>query len=320
MRDIAIILPALNEEQTIADCIRVFYSELPSAYFVIINNASTDSTVQRAEDALSELAAQGIVIDEPRPGKGNAVRAGFGAVDAEIYVVVDADMTYPARQVHELIQAVRGGAADMAVGDRLSEGVYENENKRSFHGFGNSLVGWLVNTIFRADLRDIMSGYRVLSRHFVRNYPILVEGFQIETDMTLHALDKRFSVVEIPVAYKDRPPGSSSKLNTFRDGARVLFTIANIFRHYRPLAFFGGIAVLIACLSVLTGIPVIEDWLEFRYIYHVPLAILASGLALLSCLFLVLALILDSITHQHKLDFERQIRSGNKPDSREGLR
>jgi glycosyltransferase involved in cell wall biosynthesis len=318
MHNIAIILPAYNEEQTIADCIKAFFCELPDAFFVIINNASTDDTFHQAEAALAEFSAQGIVINESRPGKGNAVRAGFGAVDAEMYLVVDADMTYPATKVHSLIQPVKDKVADMVVGDRLSGGDYKNENKRSFHGFGNILVCWLVNTIFRANLRDIMSGYRVLSRNFVRNYPILVEGFQIETDMTLHALDKRFSIVEVPVDYKDRPAGSSSKLNTFGDGSRVLLTIANIFRHYRPMAFFGGIAILIALLSLVTGMPVIEDWLEFRYIYHIPLAILASGLALLSCLFFVLALILDSIAYQHKLDFERQVEPSNKKNRREG--
>jgi glycosyltransferase involved in cell wall biosynthesis len=274
---------------------------------VIVNNASSDNTAEEASKALIGLGARGMVVEEPRAGKGNAMRRGFNAVDADIYVMSDADMTYPASQVHTLIEPVANDEADMVVGDRISGGHYKSENKRSFHGFGNKLVCWLVNTIFKAKLTDIMSGYRVLNRAFVKNYPILVEGFQIETDMTLHALDKRFRVREISVDYRDRPDGSESKLNTFRDGARVLLTIISIFRHYRPLMFFGALSLLLILCSLVAGMPVIEDWLEHQYIYHVPLAILASGLTLLSGLSLALGIILDSIVYQHKMDFERKI-------------
>jgi hypothetical protein len=176
-------------------------------------------------------------------------------------------------------------------------------------------VCWLVNSLFHSNLKDIMSGYRALSHHFVKNYPILVEGFQLETDMTLYALDKRFNIAEVPVRYKDRPSGSISKLNTYKDGSRVLLTIVKIFRHYKPLVFFGTLALLIACGSLAAAVPVIEDWITDRYISHVPLAILASGLALLSSLFFVLALILDSITYQHRLNFKRETqRSARKYD------
>lgn len=312
MADIAIILPAYNEEQTIAGTVRDFYAELPDAIFVIINNASSDNTAEEANKTLLELGARGMIIDEPSPGKGNAVRRGFNAVDADIYIMSDADMTYPANQVHKLIEPVTNDQADMIVGDRISGGHYDSENKRSFHGFGNKLVCWLVNTIFKAKLTDIMSGYRVLNRTFVKNYPILVEGFQIETDMTLHALDKRFRVREISIEYRDRPDGSESKLNTFRDGTRVLLTIVRIFRHYRPLLFFGATALLLLLCSIVAGIPVIGDWLEHRYIYHVPLAILASALALLAGLSLALGIILDSIVYQHKMNFERKINQAQR--------
>lgn len=310
MPKIAVVLPAFNEEQTIAATVREFHKELPHAYFVIVNNASTDSTAQEAQNVLQELSADGHLIEEPRPGKGNAVRKGLNSIDADIYVMADSDLTYPASHVHRLIQAVSDDDADMVVGDRISGGHYKQGNKRSFHNLGNQLVCWLVNTIFKSDLADIMSGYRAFSRRFVQNYPILVEGFQIETDVTLHALDKRFRVVEIPVPYRDRPAGSESKLNTFRDGARVLMTIARIFRHYRPLLFFGAISGLLIIGSVVAGIPVIEDWLDHRYIYHIPLAILASGLALLAGLFFVLGLILDSIVYQHRMNFERDMNRG----------
>lgn len=319
MANIAVIFPAYNEEQTIGGTIREFHSELPDATFVIVNNASTDNTAQVARKALTEMAAKGVVIDEPRPGKGNAMRAGFNAISADIYVMADGDTTYPAQQVHALIKPIQDGNADMVVGDRISMGHYKNENKRSFHNFGNNLVCYLVNTLFKASLSDIMSGYRALSRNFVKNYPILVEGFQIETDMTLHALDKRFKVVEVPVDYRDRPSGSESKLSTFRDGARVLTTIFSIFRHYRPLIFFGSISILLVFCSLLAGIPVINDWLVHRYIYHVPLAILASGLALLAGLFVVLGLILDSIVYQHRMNFERDINRGSRARKQDSI-
>ncbi|CNH04061.1 glycosyltransferase [Yersinia aldovae] len=193
----------------------------------------------------------------------------------------------------------------MVVGDRHTEGHYEAENKRALHGFGNRLVKGLVNKLFKAKLADIMSGYRVFNRAFVKSYPILVEGFEIETDMTLHALDKRFRIVEIPINYRDRPEGSLSKLNTFRDGARVLSTIGNILRYYRPLVFFGSTALIFAIIGIIAGIPVIDEWIRERFISHIPLAILATGLEIFAIVFAAIGLILDSITHQDKLNFER---------------
>jgi hypothetical protein len=216
-------------------------------------------------------------------------------------------MTYPAAQVQELMAPVVAGKADMVVGDRHSTGHYAAENKRALHGFGNRLVRDLVNKLFDAKLADIMSGYRVFSRRFVKSYPILVEGFEIETDMTLHALDKRFRIVEIPIDYRDRPAGSFSKLNTLRDGARVLYTIVNILRYYRPLVFFGGAAILFAILGIIAGIPVIAEWINEHYIRHVPLAILATGLEVIAMVFMAIGLILDSLTHQDKSNFERQL-------------
>lgn len=251
------------------------------------------------------MGARGGVINEKRPGKGNAVRRAFLDVDADIYILADADLTYPAARAHELMAPIIAGVADMVVGDRHSSGHYAAENKRVLHGFGNRLVRHLVNKLFRSNLADIMSGYRVFNRRFVKSYPILVEGFEIETDMTLHALDKRFRIVEIPVDYRDRPAGSYSKLNTLRDGARVLSTIGNILRYYRPLVFFGGAAVFLALLGVTAGIPVLEEWITERYIRHLPLAILATGLEIVAIVLAAIGLILDSITHQDKRNFER---------------
>lgn len=304
---IAVVLPAYNEEQTIAATIQDFQQFLPEAEIWVINNRSNDNTESIARNTLARLATRGGVINEHRPGKGNAVRRAFLDIDADIYVLADADMTYPAARVRDLMAPVLAGEADMVVGDRHSAGHYASENKRALHGFGNRLVRDLVNKLFRANLADIMSGYRVLSRRFVKSYPILVEGFEIETDMTLHALDKRFRIVEIPIEYRDRPAGSSSKLNTFRDGARVLKTIVNIFRYYRPLIFFGGAAILFASLGLMAGVPVIDDWVRDRYIHHVPLAILASGLEIVAIVFAAIGLILDSIAHQDKRNFERDL-------------
>jgi len=308
---IAVILPAYNEEQTIAATIEDFCHALPEAQIWVINNRSTDTTEVIAKSKLQQLTCQGGVINEPRPGKGNAVRRAFHDIDADIYVLADADMTYPAIHARDLIAHVASGEADMVVGDRHSQGHYANENKRALHGFGNQLVRILVNKLFRSNLVDIMSGYRVFSRRFVKNYPILVEGFEIETDMTLHALDKRFRVLEIPVNYRDRPEGSFSKLNTLRDGARVLSTIGNILRHYRPLTFFGGAAILVSLLGFISAIPVLNDWITERYIYHVPLAIFATGLEIVAIVLAAVGLILDSIAHNDKRNFEREFLSNS---------
>lgn len=305
MVSIALILPAYNEALTIASTIEAFHRELPEMRIVVVDNNSTDGTAAIAAETLRRIGAQGEVIPELRRGKGNAVRRAFLEVDADIYVMSDADFTYPAEQVRELIQPILDRRADMVVGDRLSGGHYHQENKRPFHGLGNALVKWLVNTLFRARLADIMSGYRVFNSRFVTNYPILSEGFQLETDMTLHALDKRFRIVEIPVAYKDRPAGSQSNLNTFRDGAKVLFAIIQILRFYRPMFFFGFIAALFCLFGFVASLPVFDDWFKYRYIYHLPLAVLAASLEVVAVLSLGVGLILDSIAHHEKMRFEK---------------
>jgi len=304
---IAVILPAYNEELTIGPTIESFWHAIPGAEIVIVNNNSTDATEKVARGTLASLSAHGRIINECRQGKGNAVRRAFSDVDADIYVMADADLTYPAEMVGMLIQPIIDGEADMVVGDRLSEGHYARENKRRFHGFGNRLVKDLINRLFGSRLKDIMSGYRAFSRKFVKNYPILVEGFQLETDVTLHALDKRFRILEIPVPYKDRPAGSFSKLNTFKDGARVIFTIAQILRYYRPMAFFGTLALIFAVAGIIAAMPVLNDWIMHRYIYHVPLAVLAAALEIVAVMSLGVGLMLDSITHQHRMNAERKL-------------
>jgi glycosyltransferase involved in cell wall biosynthesis len=311
MPAIAVILPAFNEELTISGTIQQFNNYLPEASIWVINNKSSDATETNAAETLARLGCNGGVVNEHRSGKGNAVRRAFLEIEADVYVLVDADLTYPATQARDLIAPVIAGEADMVVGDRHSDGHYAAENKRAMHGFGNELVRILVNKLFDAKLSDIMSGYRVFNRKFVKHYPILVEGFEIETDMTLHALDKRFRIVEIPIKYQDRPTGSYSKLNTISDGMRVLSVIGNILRYYRPMIFFGIISITFALLGLIAGAPVIDEWMRVRYIYHVPLAILATGLEIFSVILVAIGLILDSISHQDKRNFERGLLNSN---------
>jgi glycosyltransferase involved in cell wall biosynthesis len=304
---IAVILPAYNEELTIRETILNFHEAVPEALIVVVDNNSRDRTVELATEAFSSIACATRLIREPRQGKGRALRRAFHEVDAGVYVVVDADMTYPADRVRDLIRPILDGDADMVVGDRLAEGRYARENRRRFHNVGNRLVLSIVNRVFGATLGDVMSGYRALSRTFVRNYPILVGGFEIEVDMTLHALDKQFRILELPIEYRDRPDGSVSKLGTFSDGRRVLYTIARVTRHYRPLLFFGLVALLFALAGLAAGIPVASDWIAFQYIYHVPLAILATGLELLAAGLLGIGLVLDSVVHLERMAYERDL-------------
>lgn len=304
---VAVVLPAYNEATTIAATITDFHHALPDAAIWVVDNRCSDDTRAIAERTLMALDCKGGVLQENRPGKGNAVRRAFLEVEADIYVLSDADCTYPAAQVRLLIDPVLRGEADMVVGDRHSHGRYAAENKRPLHGFGNRLVRNIVNVLFHAKLSDVMSGYRAFSRRFVKHYPVLVEGFEIETDMTLHALDKRFRVMEVPIHYQDRPAGSFSKLNTLRDGARVLGTIWNIMRHYRPLLFFGSAAAVFGVLGLLAGWAVIAEFISEQYIQRVPLAILATGLEIEAVLLLSVGLILDSMVHQNKLQYERDL-------------
>jgi len=307
MTSIALILPAYNEELTISKVIEIFHQELPEASIFVIDNNSSDRTYELAASTLKNSNITGKVIREDRQGKGNAVRRAFLEVNADVYVMADADLTYPAFRIRELINPILNGEADMVVGDRHSLGGYQKENKRNFHSFGNSLVTTLVNKLFRANLVDIMSGYRAFSKKFVKNYAILVEGFEIETDITLHSLDKRYRIKEVPIEYQDRPEGSFSKLNTFSDGAKVLFTIFQILCYYKPLFFFGMIAIFFGVLGFVAAIPVLNDWITHRFIYHVPLAILAVALELIAALSLSVSLILNSITRQYRMQCERDL-------------
>lgn len=298
MNKIAVLIPCYNEELTIEKVIKDFRKELPDSDIYVYNNNSKDKT----EKIAKENGA--IVVNEYKQGKGNVVRSQFRDIEADIYVMVDGDDTYPAEFVHKLIEPVVNGEADMAIGDRLSNGTYQKENKRPFHEFGNDLVKKTINILFDTKLKDIMTGYRVFNKRFVKNMPVLSPKFEIETEMSLYALDKKYIIKEIPIDYRDRPEGSASKLNTVSDGIKVVKTIARMFKDYRPFKFFGIIALILFVLGLLVGIPVLIEFFKTSYITKVPSAILATGFMGLSAVSLQCAIILDVITRQHREDYE----------------
>lgn len=294
-KSIAIILPAYNEELTIVDTMKDFFSVCPEAEIYVIDNASKDRTNELARAAYQELGCKGHLMEEPRKGKAAAVRKAFLEINADIFVMVDSDMTYPASDLPKLLAPVIEGRADIVCGNRHDSGVYKRENKRPMHDFGNNLVRWLINTLFKGSLEDILTGYRIMSKRFVKNYPILSDGFEIETEMSIHALDKGYAIIELPTDYRDRPEGSFSKLNTITDGILVLKTIFSIFVKYRPLIFFSACAIFFAIFALAAGsIPVIEYFKTGR-IERFPLAILASGLSILAMLSFAVAVILHSL-------------------------
>ena len=301
MKKIAILIPCYNEEITVAKVITDFKKELPDALIYVYNNNSTDNTLQIAYENGA------IVKNEYRQGKGNVVRSMFRDIDADVYVLVDGDNTYPANMVHQLIKPILMETADMVVGDRISNGTYKKQNKRLFHDFGNGMVRNTINRLFKTNLKDVMSGYRAFSRAFVKNVPILSKGFEVETEITLHALDKRFIIKEIPIEYKDRPNKSKSKLNTFTDGYKVIKTIIKMLKDYKPLKFFLSIAIIFFVLGLIIGIPVIYEYILTRYITKVPSAVLSTGLMIFSVIIAQCGVILDTVVKDDKEKYEIEL-------------
>lgn len=295
---IAVLVPCYNEELTIGKVIDDFKRELPEADIYVYDNNSKDNTSKIAEEKGA------ILVKEYRQGKGNVVRSMFRDVEADIYIMVDGDDTYPAEAARDMIQPIIDGEADMVIGDRLSNGTYFEENKRLFHDFGNNLVKGLIGLLFKNEIRDIMTGYRAFNRYFVKTMPVLSDGFQIETEMSIHALDKKFLLKEIPIDYRDRPEGSESKLSTFKDGYRVLSALGSLFKNYKPMAFFGVVAIVSFLLGMLVGIPVILEFMKTEFVTKVPSAILAVGLVLVSILSLVCGVILDTIVKNNRMNYE----------------
>lgn len=295
---IAVLIPCYNEELTIKKVINDFKNVLPEADIYVYDNNSKDNTYNIA------LASGAIVIKELRQGKGNVVRSMFRDIEADYYLMVDGDDTYPAEFAKNLLQPIINGEADMTIGDRLSNGTYKSENKRAFHDFGNNLVKGLIGKLFKNDINDIMTGYRAFNKYFVKTMPVLSSGFEIETEMSIHALDKKFLLKEIPINYRDRPEGSDSKLNTYKDGIKVLKTILSLFKDYKPLPFFSIISLISFVVGILVGTPVIDEFIKTHYITKLPSAVLALGFVLIAILLLTNGLILDTLVKQNKQNYE----------------
>ena len=294
---IAVCLPCYNEALTIAKTITDFRTALPKATIYVFDNASTDNSADLAK------AEGAIVIPVHQRGKGNVVRAIFREIDADVYVMADADDTYPASEVNNLIRPILDQGYDMVAGDRLSTSYY-TENKRPGHNFGNALVCWLVSFLWKSKVKDVMTGYRAFSRCFVKNCPVFSEGFEIETEITLHAFDKRLRVLEVPISYRDRPSGSVSKLRTVHDGWRVLVTIFNTFRLYRPLQFFGIIGICLILLGILFSAPVFIEFFKTGLVPRFPTLIFATFLGLAGLVSCASALILDAMKKQADREYE----------------
>ena len=285
---IAILVPCHNEETTVARVVEGFRAAVPGAAVHVFDNASTDATARAAAGAGAE------VTFSPIPGKGNVVRHMFDIIDADWYVMVDGDATYPPEAAAGLLALARERRMDMVVGRRVTPAGELRATYRPLHQFGNSLVSGLIRKSFGSPIRDVFSGYRVFSRAFVKTVPLHAKGFQIEVEMTLQALSKGYAVAEVEVSYGARPAGSVSKLSTYRDGLLVLASFVVICRDYRPALFFGSLAVLLGLLSLAAGLAPILDYVFYQWVFHVPLAILATGLAVLAALSLCIGLILQT--------------------------
>ncbi|HXV14448.1 MAG TPA: glycosyltransferase [Candidatus Krumholzibacteria bacterium] len=288
----AVLLPCYNEAVTIGQVVADFRAALPDAVVYVFDNASDDDTAAKAR------AAGAVIVPSPRRGKGNVVRHMFRTVDADLYVMADGDGTYPAHAAPELIRALEQTDADMVVGTRLQHSA--PKSFRSLHGLGNRVISGLISSLFSASLTDVLSGYRVFRRHFVRTLYLRSSGFEIETEITLQALVKERDILEVPVPYGARPEGSHSKLRTWSDGALVLKSILLIFRDYKPLAFFSCVAGVCFVLGLLAGWLPVKDYIETRFVSHVPLALLAAALEVLAVLFQGIGLILNAIKRFHQ--------------------
>ena len=301
MDKVAVLIPCKDEATAIAKVVNDFRQQLPEAVVYVYDNCSVDDTARLAAEAGAVVRREGV------KGKGNVIRRMFREVDAECYVMVDGDDTYPAESARALVEAITLHGADMAVGDRLST-TYFNENKRPMHNSGNRLVRKLVRCIYHVDVRDIMTGYRAFSRRFVKLFPVMSEGFQVETEMTLHALDKRFVIEQVPVEYRDRVAGSSaSKLNTLSDGRRVLQTILVLYKEYKPMRFFGWVAALLAVVALAFFIPILVEYFRTGLVPRFPTLFLSLFLAMAELMSFFTGLTLDVIAQKDRKEYELKV-------------
>lgn len=296
---IAVLIPCYNESKTVAKVIRDMKKALPEAVIYVYDNNSTDGTdeIARKEGA--------VVRYEHQQGKGNVIRSMFRDIDAQCYLMVDGDDTYPAEFAAEMCSKVLENGTDMVVGDRLSS-TYFTENKRPFHNFGNSIVRGSINRLFKSNIKDIMTGYRAMSYRFVKTFPVLSRNFEIETEMTIHAIDKNMQVENVIIEYRDRPEGSESKLNTYSDGFKVLKTIMRMFKNYKPMEFFSVIAAVLFVVGMAFFIPVLVHFLEVGTVEKIPTLIVSGFVIMTSIVCWFSGIILSTLVNQHKQDFEYQ--------------
>ena len=297
MEKIAILIPCYNESKTIEKVVTDWKRELPEAVIYVYDNNSTDNTAELARNAGA------VVRHEYQQGKGNVVRRMFREIDAQCYIMIDGDDTYPAEYGRQMAELVLNKEADMVVGDRLSSTYFE-ENKRPFHNFGNSLVRMAINQLFRTNIRDIMTGYRAFSYLFVKSFPVLSKGFEIETEMSIHAVEKNMRIENVIIEYRDRPEGSESKLNTYSDGIKVLRTIFRLYKNYRPLGFFGGIAAILILVSAAMFIPVLIKFIHTGLVPNFPTLIVSGFIAVAAILSWFSGLILATIVEKDRQQFE----------------
>ena len=297
MDKIAVLVPCYNESKTVQKVVRDWKAALPEAQIYVYDNNSTDGTDELAREAGA------IVRYEHQQGKGNVVRRMFLEIDAECYIMVDGDDTYPAEEARVMVEEVLEQGVDMVIGDRLSSTYFE-ENKRPFHNFGNSIVRFAINHMFKTDIRDVMTGYRAFSYRFVKSFPVLSQGFEIETEMTIHAIDKNMSLKNHVITYRDRPEGSVSKLNTVSDGLKVLKTILHLFCDYKPLQFFGLLALILILLALLFFIPVFYEYLVTGLVERFPTLIVCGFCVIIAMMSFFSGMILQTFKHKERREFE----------------
>jgi len=300
MDKIAVLIPCYNESKTIAKVVADFRRVLPEATIYVYDNNSTDDTDKIAREAGA------VVRYEHQKGKGNVIRRMFREIDAECYIMTDGDDTYPAEAAPEMAELVLRQQADMVVGDRLSSTYFE-ENKRPFHSFGNSLVRFGINTLFRSEIKDIMTGFRAFSFFFVKTFPILSKGFEIETEMSIHAIDKNLAVRNVVIDYRDRPRGSESKLNTYSDGFKILRTILRLYRTYRPFRFFGFLALVLFVIAAAFFIPIMVDFLKSGEVPRFPTLIVSGFIFAAAIQSFFAGLMLQTMVQKNKQDFEMKL-------------
>ena len=300
MDKIAVLIPCYNESLTIEKVVSDYKEALPEATIYVYDNSSSDHTDELARKAGAK------VVYEYRQGKGNVIRSMFRDIDAECYLMIDGDDTYPAENAREMVDLVLNKGVDMVIGDRLSS-TYFTENKRPFHNMGNRMVRGLINHLFHSNVKDIMTGYRAFSRLFVKSFPVLSKGFEIETEMTIHALDKNFLLEEIPVTYRDRPEGSESKLNTVSDGMKVLKTIASLFRDYKPLLFFSCASIICLLLGIGFFVPVFVSYIHTGLVEKIPTIIVSGVVFTVGILLWICGLILDVVVKKHRQLYEIEL-------------